>query len=84
MHQKVTLIDDRACTIGTANFDNRSFRLNFEITMGLADAELASQVRAMLEADFADAHRITAADLSARSSAFRFAVRVARLASPVQ
>ena len=84
MHQKVTLIDDRACTIGTANFDNRSFRLNFEITMGVADDEMSSQVRKMLEADFADSQRITAADLRARSFAFRFAVRAARLASPVQ
>ena len=31
MHQKVTLIDDDHCTIGTANFDNRSFRLNFAV-----------------------------------------------------
>ena len=84
MHQKVTLIDDQYCTIGTANFDNRSFRLNFEITMGVADLELATQVRAMLEADFANAEPITAADLRARSFAFRFAVRAARLASPVQ
>ena len=84
MHQKVTLIDDRACSVGTANFDNRSFRLNFEITMGIADDEFASQVRAMLEADFAEAERITAADLHKKSFAFRFAVRAARLASPVQ
>jgi cardiolipin synthase len=84
MHQKVTLIDDRACTIGTANFDNRSFRLNFEITLGIADPEFASRVGAMLDADFADAQPVTAADLRARSFAFRFAVRAARLASPVQ
>jgi cardiolipin synthase len=84
MHQKVTLIDDEYCTIGTANFDNRSFRLNFEITMAVADRDLASQVRAMLEADFANATEITASDLRGRTFAFRFAVRAARLASPVQ
>ena len=84
MHQKVTLIDDEYCTIGTANFDNRSFRLNFEITMAVADRDLASQVRAMLEADFANTTEITASDLRARTFAFRFAVRAARLASPVQ
>jgi cardiolipin synthase len=84
MHQKVTLIDDRYCTIGTANFDNRSFRLNFEITMAVDDGEVATQVRSMLEADFANAERIKASDLHARSFAFRFAVRAARLASPVQ
>lgn len=84
MHQKVTLVDDRACTIGTANFDNRSFRLNFEITIGIADEETAARVRQMLEEDFAGATRITLADLHAKSFAFRFAVQAARLASPVQ
>jgi cardiolipin synthase A/B len=84
MHQKVTLIDDEYCTIGTANFDNRSFRLNFEITMAFADRDMASQVEAMLAADFAEAQRIKAANLHRRSFAFRFAVRAARLASPVQ
>lgn len=84
MHQKVTLIDDDYATIGTANFDNRSFRLNFEITMAVADRELATHVRAMLENDFAHARRVTAADLHSRSFAFRFAVRAARLSAPVQ
>jgi cardiolipin synthase A/B len=84
MHQKVTLIDDEYCTVGTANFDNRSFRLNFEITMAVADRELAAQVRAMLENDFAHARRVTAAEFHSRSLAFRFAVRAARLSAPVQ
>jgi cardiolipin synthase len=84
MHQKVTLIDDLYCTIGTANFDNRSFRLNFEITMGVADADVAARVRAMLEADFAESTPMTGAQLQARSFLYRFAVRAARLAAPVQ
>ena len=84
MHQKVTLIDENWCTVGTANFDNRSFRLNFEITMAVADREFAQQVRAMVEEDFARARRVTTDDLRARSFAFRFAVRAARLAAPVQ
>ncbi|MGZ7081377.1 MAG: phospholipase D-like domain-containing protein, partial [Thermoanaerobaculia bacterium] len=84
MHQKVTLIDDEYCTIGTANFDNRSFRLNFEVTMAVADRDLAAQVRLMLEDDFAHAERVTAAQLRRRSLPFRFAVQAARLAAPVQ
>jgi cardiolipin synthase len=84
MHQKVTLIDDDYCTIGTANFDNRSFRLNFEVTIGIADREFSTRVRRMLENDFAQSQRITAADLRSRSLPFRFAVRAARLAAPVQ
>jgi cardiolipin synthase len=84
MHQKVTLIDDDWCTVGTANFDNRSFRLNFEMTMAVLDPALAQQVQTMLEHDFAQSSRMHAAELQARSFAFRFAVRVARLSAPVQ
>lgn len=84
MHQKVMLIDDRYCTIGTANFDNRSFRLNFEITMAFADTELAAQVHQMLEQDFADSKPVTAQELKDRGFWFRFAVRCARLMAPVQ
>ena len=84
MHQKVMLIDDRYCTIGTANFDNRSFRLNFEITMAFADAEFSSQVRQMLAQDFADSKLVKAQDLKDRGFWFRFAVRCSRLMAPVQ
>ena len=33
LHEKVILVDDRIAGVGTVNFDNRSFRINFEITM---------------------------------------------------
>ncbi|MBK6004793.1 cardiolipin synthase [Ramlibacter ginsenosidimutans] len=84
MHQKVTLIDDDWCTVGTANFDNRSFRLNFELTMAVLDRRLAAQVRAMLQRDFGRARRMRASELRARPLWFRFAVRLARLSAPVQ
>ena len=84
MHQKVTLVDDDACTIGTANFDNRSFRLNFELTIAVADRDFTSSVEKMLENDFAQSERITSADFRRRSLAFRFAARASRLAAPVQ
>ncbi len=84
MHQKVMLIDDDWCTVGTANFDNRSFRLNFEVTMAVLDRALAAQVHAMLQRDFGHARRMRAADLRARPLWFRFAVRLARLSAPVQ
>jgi len=84
MHQKVMLIDDRYCTIGTANFDNRSFRLNFEITMAFADTELAAQVHQMLEQDFADSKLVKAQELKDCGFWFGFAVRGARLMAPIQ
>jgi cardiolipin synthase A/B len=84
MHQKVMLVDDDYCAIGTANFDNRSFRLNFEITMVFDDTALAQQVVAMLEKDFADSRLAAARDLIDASFWFRLQVRVSRLFAPVQ
>jgi len=40
-------------SVGTPNFDNRSFRLNFEVTALIVDKDFASQMEAMFEADFA-------------------------------
>ncbi len=84
MHQKVLLVDDDYCAIGTANFDNRSFRLNFEMTMAFYEKAFTHQVAAMLERDFADSTPATARELETASFWFRLKVRVARLMAPVQ
>jgi len=55
LHEKVMLIDNEVSTVGTANFDNRSFRLNFEVTAVIVDREFASRMKAMFEDDFAHA-----------------------------
>ena len=84
MHHKVMVIDDEFCTVGTANFDNRSFRLNFEITMGIADQEFTSQVAAMLENDMADSRIAELSELQERSFLYKLGVRAARLSAPIQ
>jgi cardiolipin synthase len=84
MHQKVVLIDDDYATVGTANFDNRSFRLNFEITVVVADQGFNGEVARMLEADFARSRLVTEADIRAKGPLFRFAVRAAQLTAPIQ
>jgi cardiolipin synthase len=84
MHQKVLLIDDDIATVGTANFDNRSMRLNFEITMMFRGAEFASQMEAMLKEDFSRSRLVSPTEYTDRSLPFRFAVRTARLLAPVQ
>ena len=84
LHQKVMLVDDSVATVGTANFDNRSFRLNFEVTLVVADEEFASQVETMLQEDFNRSERIDPAELAAKPFLFRLAVNAARLLAPVQ
>lgn len=52
MHQKVMLIDQHLSFVGSANLDNRSLRINFELNALIESEETASQVETMLEHDF--------------------------------
>jgi cardiolipin synthase len=83
LHEKVMLIDDDISAVGTANFDNRSFRLNFEVTAVIADPAFASETESMLERDFAHAVEIDPATFSERSFWWRLGVNLSRLAAPV-
>ena len=84
LHQKVALIDDHLSVVGTANFDNRSMRLNFEVTMMFADKEFAQKMEAMLNADFNASRLVSSREFTDRALPFRFLVRTARLLAPVQ
>ena len=84
MHHKVVVVDEQYCTIGTANFDNRSFRLNFEITMVFANRAFTAQVAEMLERDLAESRPMTTAELEARGPWLRLRARAAHLLAPVQ
>src|SRR5690606_12476175 len=83
MHQKILLVDDDYAAVSTANFDNRSFRLNFELTVLAYDKEFCGEVEAMLEADLARSTQLTEEDLADRPFFFRLAVQTTRLMSPV-
>jgi cardiolipin synthase len=84
LHQKVMLIDDRLAAVGTANLDNRSFRLNFEITAFSTDSRFVTRISRMLEADFDGAREAELADFHEKPFAFRLAIRIARLMAPIQ
>ncbi len=84
LHQKVVLIDDDVATIGTANFDNRSFRLNFEITLLVVDKKFAESVARMLVDDFNGSPDIMEDEYMSKGVGFRFLVRVAQLTAPIQ
>jgi len=83
MHQKVMLIDDRIATVGTHNFDNRSFRLNFEVTSVIVDEAFAAAMETMFERDFAHAEAIDPEAWDEQSIWWRVGVQLSRLAAPV-
>lgn len=84
LHQKVLLIDERLAAVGTANLDNRSFRLNFEITAFSTDRAFVNEVTEMLTTDFQQAGEASVEDFTGKSFLFRAACRAARLFAPIQ
>jgi cardiolipin synthase len=58
-HVKVMVVDEVWTSVGSTNFDNRSFRLNDEANLNILDAELAAGQATMFEADKAKSRRIT-------------------------
>jgi cardiolipin synthase len=79
----VFLIDSSCAAVGTANLDNRSFRLNFEITLLNYDPSFILQVGMMLDDDFAHSRAVELEEYTKRSFFFKLAVRFARLFAPV-
>ena len=58
-HCKVMIIDGLLVSVGSTNFDNRSFRLNDEATLNVVDRAFASLQTATFEADLAKSQRVT-------------------------
>lgn len=83
MHQKAFLVDEHCAAVGSANLDNRSFRLNFELTLLNFDRNTIKAVEAMLSDDFDHSRRVTLEEYSARGFFFRLAVQSARLLAPI-
>lgn len=81
LHAKALLVDDDCAFVGTANFDQRSFRLNFEVALACYDRGFAATLAAQMERDRAQSLRIV--QPRPLSGAQRLAEAVARLFSPV-
>ena len=83
MHHKIMLVDNDISVVGTANMDNRSFRLNFEVSQIIVDRGFAQQMEAMFLDDFRHTTMIDPRGLEQEPFLKRLAVRVARLTAPV-
>lgn len=83
LHGKSFLVDDVGAGVGTVNLDNRSFRLNFEVTALVIDAAFVREVEAMFEQDFARSRLMHRDDLDSLSLWYRVAARAAYLFAPV-
>ncbi len=84
IHEKVMLIDEDLACVGSANMDNRSFRLNFEVMLVARDKAFAKSVSEMFERDFSNSAEIPADEYTAKPFHFRLMSRISRLLAPIQ
>lgn len=83
LHSKVMIIDEETAEVGAANYDMRSFRLNYEVCEVIYSAEVARQLTIQFERDLADSVALRLEDLLQRSLAQRIIEQGARLFSPM-
>jgi cardiolipin synthase A/B len=79
-HSKIMTVDGVWCMIGSANWDMRSFRLNFELNMEVYHSDLVERVEGLMAA--MQTRAITATDLGRRPLPFRLGDSAARLMLP--
>jgi cardiolipin synthase len=81
-HTKLVVVDGAWTLLGSANWDPRSLRLNFELQLECYDPELAASVEALATERMARARRLTLAEVDARSLIIKLRDGTARLLSP--
>ncbi|MEP6721686.1 MAG: phospholipase D-like domain-containing protein [Variovorax sp.] len=65
-HCKVFTVDGLLVSVGSTNFDNRSFRLNDEANLNIYDADFAAAQTVQFEADLRQSKRVTLEDWQKR------------------
>ncbi|MDX2017410.1 MAG: phospholipase D-like domain-containing protein, partial [Planctomycetota bacterium] len=83
LHAKNAVIDGRVAMIGSANFDRRSFDLNFEITLLVFGEDFASQLLTLQKKYLADSTLVDPAQWRRRSRWKRLRDNAASLLSPL-
>ena len=83
VHAKTMVTDGMLTMVGTANMDNRSFLLNFEVNALIYDNKIAGQMRKQFFEDLEDAKKINKEAWLSRPGYQQLPEKLARLFSPV-
>jgi len=83
IHAKTMVVDGRIASVGSANMDYRSFKLNFEINAFIYDPAVARQLEEIYEADMRHSELITPEKFRQQSAYLRFKQTASRLLSPI-
>ncbi len=83
MHSKIVLIDDEFASVGTANLDNRSMFLNFEVNCLIYSGQAVKVLEGALLRDFQDSIKLERSAYAKRPFATRLLENACRLLSPI-
>ena len=83
LHAKLMIIDEEIAEVGAANYDMRSFRLNYEVCQVLYSADVARELTEQFERDLTDSVPLRIEDLLQRSLTERIVEQGARVLSPL-
>lgn len=83
VHAKTIVCDSFVSTVGTANLDQRSFDLNFEVNAFIYDEKFSTELREAFYEDLKDAEHLELESWQSRSLHVRFFERLVRLLAPL-
>jgi len=83
LHTKSLLVDKKAAIFGSVNFDQRSLRLNFEISLIVYSIDFSSKLQALIESYLADSDFIDPKVWAKRPTWHRYLENAAHLTSPL-
>lgn len=83
LHAKMITVDSEVSSIGSANFDIRSFKLNFECNAIMYDRAVAKRLEEEFEHDMMNSFRLTPVIYRNRSALVKFKESVGRLVSDI-
>ncbi|MFS0878886.1 cardiolipin synthase [Metabacillus niabensis] len=83
IHAKTIIVDHEISSVGTANIDMRSFKLNFEVNAFVYDSSIAMELYEHFLQDIEVSKELTLGAYHHRSKTIRFKESVSRLLSPI-
>lgn len=83
LHAKTLVIDDAIASVGSANFDIRSFKLNFEVNAFIYDTDIAQQLSAAFDEDLKHSQFLSPQVIKGQGRWLRFKQYFSRLLSPI-
>lgn len=83
IHAKTIIIDEKISSVGTANIDVRSFKLNFEVNAFLYDEHISKQLTHIFHQDLRVSSQLTVKQYLERSRWIKFKESISRLLSPI-